>query len=860
MREYRVFESDITKDEINDFAFFVDEIINIVNQNKEISLSNLLSLVRKEYPNEKLNEYEFNKSILKHFFVTNSIVYSVNRYKEERLNLFFNKNNEDANFNYDEFVIKCCVIINESKDMSLEVLASIIKQEHNNILNFSAFKKFVNRHLIIKKHKIVGIKKQTIAYYNLDDNGRELESDSFKNKFTSLINSIDSQNNPIQINNIFKNYSEDLNLLGIYSINDFRTSNVDDLCQIIKKDINYFENELLILSAPYIDYCWKSIKKLIDKRIDDRMSSIMISRVGFFQNKGKTLEELGQEFNLTRERIRQIEARGKRIFESIFKETRKEVDFITQVVFDSDAFLTVEELEDRINDKKECEHYMMLLVNSDNTVKYESKYKLFYFSNKLTVESIEENVVAELGGFISQSDFNKCSQLEKRVISNLYSYNDNRRVYIKKNSNFSNLVEEIIYEHFPEGYRLYNEHDYLTLREKYISKYGDSVAVPSMVSIRGLASRNIFCQFNKGSIISKRRTIQLEKELMDRILNYIATFEDVIYYTSIFEKFRNELSRNGVNNRYYMKGLIDSYLPENYVTKRDYISLSDEFISSNESINKEIESFSGEFSISDLQNKYPGVKEYVFQVIMYDRDDVVWLSGKSFILIKNLTISAELKNAFIEEIEYLFKYLDSDYISSGKLFSRMIIMHEELMNSIPLINNERRLISLINVLFGEQYTVVRGYITKGNIGDNVTAYSLIEEYINNKSYFSNSDIKDYCEKMSIRGLYSFQDFMIDNSDSFVQISKDTCVKKELINITETQLVLLQKELDFYINSFGPIKTESLNNYSRFPKINQEWNKYLLVGVIRTFLEDVYEIEYTENVSTKTDYIIRRAIR
>ena len=140
MREYRVFESDITKDEINDFAFFVDEIINIVNQNKEISLSNLLSLVRKEYPNEKLNEYEFNKSILKHFFVTNSIVYSVNRYKEERLNLFFNKNNEDANFNYDEFVIKCCVIINESKDMSLEVLASIIKQEHNNILNFSALK------------------------------------------------------------------------------------------------------------------------------------------------------------------------------------------------------------------------------------------------------------------------------------------------------------------------------------------------------------------------------------------------------------------------------------------------------------------------------------------------------------------------------------------------------------------------------------------------------------------------------------------------------------------------------------------------------------------------------------------------
>ena len=101
--------------------------------------------------------------------------------------------------------------------------------------------------------------------------------------------------------------------------------------------------------------------------------------------------------------------------------------------------------------------------------------------------------------------------------------------------------------------------------------------------------------------------------------------------------------------------------------------------------------------------------------------------------------------------------------------------------------------------------------------------------------------------------------MIDKSDDYIQVDVDRCVKKEKLNLDEYKLEQIKKELNYHINSFGPIKTSEYRNFSRFPILNYEWNKYLLVGIIRGYFDDLFEIEYTDNMSTKTDYIIRRKI-
>ena len=42
-----------------------------------------------------------------------------------------------------------------------------------------------------------------------------------------------------------------------------------------------------------------------------------------------------------------------------------------------------------------------------------------------------------------------------------------------------------------------------------------------------------------------------------------------------------------------------------------------------------------------------------------------------------------------------------------------------------------------------------------------------------------------------------------------------------------------------------------------PKLEKTWNKYLFVGIIRSYFNEEFEIENTTNYYDTTDFIIRR---
>ena len=68
-----------------------------------------------------------------------------------------------------------------------------------------------------------------------------------------------------------------------------------------------------------------------------------------------------------------------------------------------------------------------------------------------------------------------------------------------------------------------------------------------------------------------------------------------------------------------------------------------------------------------------------------------------------------------------------------------------------------------------------------------------------------------------------------------------------------------KELIDLILKTNDLKTEEFNGYFMLPKLNRPWNKYLLVGIVRSYYRDEYEIENTAKFYDQTDFIIRRII-
>ena len=70
-------------------------------------------------------------------------------------------------------------------------------------------------------------------------------------------------------------------------------------------------------------------------------------------------------------------------------------------------------------------------------------------------------------------------------------------------------------------------------------------------------------------------------------------------------------------------------------------------------------------------------------------------------------------------------------------------------------------------------------------------------------------------------------------------------------------IAVETAKNYIENNFKEIDTRTFNGYGMFPKLKYNWNKYLLVGIVRTYLLDDFAIDYTDNTYRTTDFIIRR---
>ena len=99
--------------------------------------------------------------------------------------------------------------------------------------------------------------------------------------------------------------------------------------------------------------------------------------------------------------------------------------------------------------------------------------------------------------------------------------------------------------------------------------------------------------------------------------------------------------------------------------------------------------------------------------------------------------------------------------------------------------------------------------------------------------------------------------MENMSDEYVQIDVDEMVRIEKMNLNDVKLSEIKKSIDLILDNFDVIDTSKFNGYSLLPKIGYVWNKYLLVGIVRSYFSEYYDIKNTDNRYISTDFEIRR---
>ena len=561
-----------------------------------------------------------------------------------------------------------------------------------------------------------------------------------------------------------------------------------------------------------------------------------------------TLEEIGEKYFLTRERVRQILVKLDKVISK--KIQNLEMPFYS-LLLRSKGILKKDDLSKAL-DSEEHFNYLVSFVKhfTNGDVSYDNVEEIFYFNNKL--DDKKSSLFDNYPTHISPTQFNNLDSIEKIIVrSNYKQYANN--FFIRKGISRSDMVLFVVGKLYPNGLR--PSEKLCKKLNTFIQENFNFNANVSPRDLRAYMDRNDYCLINRGTFIRRDYARTIDEALANKIINYILSKESIVYYSDILEIFKTELLNLGIDNWYYVKGIIDPILPKTIKTKKDYCVKKEKLMSVSEYFETYIVEHNGIMEWCSFHKDNPGVKKYVFTNFYYSNDDKLLLFSNSTIIASNVF---KLSNKTISElkaiIETLMISLKSECISANKLYGYLKITSNSILKEIPLVKNSFDMFSLVSFFLKGSFYFSRPFISKNK--EILTYNSILRDYLLKQESFSHLSVASFCNRAHVK-LYDYLALLLNMSDEFVQVSIDRAERKDVFRISDNQLDEIKKNISFYINSFGEINLLTFRGYSSLPQIGREWNQYLLAGIIRTYLNDDFDVDCTDSQYNLTSFIIRR---
>lgn len=757
-------------------------------------------------------------------------------------------------------------------------------------------KYYLTESIKTKIEEYYSIKSDISDIYNLESfiisSSINLNADCYEKFYSSVImylvlkakvNNYSLKETSIYIYNYLKHYNKNIKILidnlnkikkTYYSLSIYQIFTFDNIDKnlMIKNNINTVEelckinpNALLVLFSHDFGYSINilnslsiNIKTVVDdifKDIEEKNLEILIKRNGYLNKSKMTLEEIGSEWNVTRERIRQLESKTSKKIKTLAAENINILlSFYNSELGKRKPYITLDKLKNKYEESFLLK--ILLLFNyGDTNLTYDNNFQIIYDKEVNNIDIMIEDVVNKLGIVAEPSELEKADLFTQNVICNNYKKITDE-LYLKKGCMYRDIFLDLLEELFPKGYKAGSDDDYNIFIDAVKNRYKIENDLPSKHSLEAMIGRGNFIQSDRGEYVPGKYAIKIEQEMLDKILSYIGENE-FTYYNAIYDKFSSYLKKIGITNRYYLKGCLDKYLPEDMTTKRDYILCGDSQKTPYDIVLNQMHSYEGKFSKADLKKAFAGMKDYTVYNYLYNEIDngLIWISSNEFIYVDKYNMGDDVKIELKKFIDDLFNSLDTKLLTSKKIYAKLQLTNKSLFEKLNLTNGHFELFSVIKAIYSS-YFYSRPYVFLEESAYN-TRSTIIQNYVRQFDSFNFKMIQDYQSKMNIGTLYSYLEFMENMSEEYVQVDIDEMVKIEKLNLNSIMLNDIRKTIDLILDNFDLIDTSKFNGYSLLPKISYVWNKYLLIGIIRTYFSDYYEIKNTENMYNNTEFEVRR---
>lgn len=592
---------------------------------------------------------------------------------------------------------------------------------------------------------------------------------------------------------------------------DLRLINLDnyDICLLLIKFLKWCQFDL---SSEYKEYlnCHKD---------RERIEDILMLR-----SHHSTLEEVGNIYGITRERIRQIEAKAVRKF----KVWEKNQNFLAKIAAECGCCSVVpfKLIADFLPGYSDVVIYLLRLVDSSHyyvdldlevIVRGDFGYSVRiqkYVDILPEVFNVRELPLwmHELPEQIPEDIFVRAVELQYRLTGDTYH---------RSRLSVGAMCEHVLKMYYPNGLHIYEDKEIESFRNHIYQDYGDvKMSDTNRALVARISDVGVLC--GRGRYKSKQEEY-LSPVLCENIRQYIENSNETIFLiNTIYAVFENELQAEGVDNKYYLQGILKEIFSGQYYFRRDYLSKDAELTSIYSSIVSYIKSSLTPVSKAEIFEAFQGLTEIVLNLAVSDPE-----------ILNYFGIYIHVDNIKLYDEDYFYVKEVAD-----KLLSKNEVLHgKDFFEYIKADNSEfiertgaiypYRLFSLLEYMLAEDFQFARPYIAQMDTVIDRPMERFIE-------LLEQQDITKIQELLNLASECRFPmigmlDFLSMFTETHFILDKEHLIKISATGIDETVAQNLESLILNEITSTKVISQLRCREF--FPKVNVDWGEWIIFSVI-----------------------------
>jgi hypothetical protein len=614
-------------------------------------------------------------------------------------------------------------------------------------------------------------------------------------------------------------------------------------------------------------------KKLISELgliSNDIRSTIKLKINEYFQNKdketeiillrfkGKTLEEIGKKFSVTRERIRQIEKRAINKLDLFFK--NNQLLRLIQLSCGTKGIIDFKKIDYLNQDQQDF--ITFYLKRKDLIVDSNEESTLISFLEFPWISYVYEEIDS-LGNHVDRKEIKKFIKRIQSVLLNNGLEVDNitleilitekfsiaSDVYIKDKQFLGNKYSIILKNYFPNGLHVYNHDELEKFRKKYLEIFNDATIFEK--SDRTVLSRitDKATLIDRGVYTHPDNVKRIPSKLLERIKHTIEINNSITMYKTLFSNFEVELTKFGVNNRYLLQGLLSLELRGDFITAKDYIAKTQQQIKFRNKIYEYIESTTSVFTTKKLLSIFSGISINNLVSILSSNEEVIYLYYDKWIYSGNIIFSDKEIKTIKDVIEDLIN--EKGFVHYLNIYDRLLINYSDIINK-DYITSKHDFFSVLSYLFKNDYSTQRPFLARKN-HNMLNRVDRVKEYVYERITVYIPDMMDYINENHLeRG--SILDFINSLYPDYYRVSYDIIVKSSELSINEIVITKIKNIISSILNKVNSINISKQDIYKFLPKISFDWNDHLLASIIYSHINEI-KVKFTTNMYNTTEYII-----